>query len=100
MHRLRFTKRDIAAALVFSVIAGILFTSPPFARLQGLSLDALTTQHAKLAPHLRDSSGKIRSFVNIYLNDEDVRFLPGRDAAPVKAGDVLTIVPSIAGGVL
>lgn len=43
MYRLRFTKKDIAAALVFSVIAGILFTSPPFAGLQGLSLDALTT---------------------------------------------------------
>ena len=63
------------------------------------ALEALTTQHPRLAPHLRDGSGKIRSFVNIYLNDEDVRFLPGKDAAPVKAGDVLTIVPSIAGGV-
>ena len=35
-----------------------------------------------------------------YLNDEDVRFLPGRDAAELKAGDLLTIVPSIAGGAL
>jgi len=63
------------------------------------ALEALTSQHPKLAPHLRDGGGKIRSFVNIYLNDEDVRFLPGKDAAPVKSGDMLTIVPSIAGGV-
>src|SRR5690606_3781440 len=47
--------------------------------------------------HLRDSSGKIRSFVNIYLGDEDVRFLQGDDT-PVGEGDELTIVPSIAGG--
>lgn len=64
------------------------------------AIDALLVAHPALAGHLRDSSGKLRSFVNIYLNDEDVRFLPGRDAAAVQAGDTLTIVPSIAGGAL
>lgn len=62
------------------------------------ALGALTTTHPKLASHLRDGSGKIRSFVNIYLNDEDVRFLPDREAHAVKDGDLITIVPSIAGG--
>lgn len=61
------------------------------------ALDDLTARYEKLAVHLRDSSGKIRSFVNIYLGDEDVRFLQGDDT-PVGEGDELTIVPSIAGG--
>ena len=51
-----------------------------------------------LSKQLRGDDGKLRSFVNVYLNDQDIRFL-GRDAAPLKAGDSLTIVPSIAGGV-
>ena len=45
----------------------------------------------------RDASGKLRSFVNVYLNDEDIRFLE-KDATPLKDGDTLVIVPSIAGG--
>ena len=64
------------------------------------AVDALLVAYPQLAGHLRDSAGKLRSFVNLYLNDEDVRFLPGRDAAELKAGDLLTIVPSIAGGAL
>lgn len=63
------------------------------------ALQALTTEHPKLSSNLRDASGKIRSFVNVYLNEEDVRFLPGKDEHAVNDGDVLTIVPSIAGGV-
>ena len=63
----------------------------------GEALSALTTEHAGLARHLRDDSGKLRSFVNIYLGDEDIRFLEGEDTA-VPEGSELTIVPSIAGG--
>lgn len=63
------------------------------------ALDALTTTYPKLASHLRDSSGKLRSFVNVYLGDEDVRFLPQREDTPLQGGELLTIVPSIAGGV-
>ena len=63
------------------------------------ALDALTTAYPKLSQHLRDPSGKLRSFVNVYLNDEDVRFLPGKEGAALSPGDTLTIVPSIAGGV-
>lgn len=63
----------------------------------GAALDALTSANPALARHLRDAEGKLRSFVNVYLNDEDIRFL-GKDATPVKDGDTLVIVPSIAGG--
>ncbi|MCB9744239.1 MAG: MoaD/ThiS family protein [Alphaproteobacteria bacterium] len=63
----------------------------------GEALDALTTKHEGLARHLRDSKGRIRSFVNIYLGDEDIRFLQ-KEATPVADGAELTIVPSIAGG--
>lgn len=62
------------------------------------ALTALTTDHPGLSKHLRDDSGKLRSFVNVYLGDEDIRFLPDKDATAVKDGDSLLIVPSIAGG--
>ena len=63
----------------------------------GEALKALVTQEPQLKSHLFDAQGNIRSFVNVYLGDEDTRFLKGADT-PVKAEDVLTIVPSIAGG--
>lgn len=46
---------------------------------------------------LCDESGKVRRFINIYINEEDIRFLDGTDTA-VKAGDRISIVPAIAGG--
>ena len=48
--------------------------------------------------HLYTPEGKLRSFVNIYLNDDDVRYLPAKEDSPVSATDELTIIPSIAGG--
>lgn len=63
----------------------------------GAALDALTTAHPRLATHLRGPDGRLRSFVNVYRNDEDIRSLE-REATPVKSGDTLVIVPSIAGG--
>ena len=62
------------------------------------ALDELTRTHTGLAKHLRDGTGKLRSFVNVYLNDEDIRFLADKDDTALKAGDSLIIVPSIAGG--
>ena len=53
---------------------------------------------AGLTKHLRGDNGKLRSFVNVYLGDEDIRFLD-KEATPLGEGDELTIVPSIAGGV-
>ena len=63
----------------------------------GEALSALTTSHPGLARHLRDAEGKLRSFVNVYLNEDDIRHLE-QDATPLREGDTLTIVPSIAGG--
>ena len=62
------------------------------------ALDALTTQFPALRQHLFTPEGKTRSFVNIYLNDDDVRYLPGKEEAAVEDSDELTIIPSIAGG--
>ena len=63
----------------------------------GEVLIALTTEFATLRNHLYNDEGKLRSFVNIYLNDDDVRYLE-RDRTAVAPGDTLSIVPSIAGG--
>ncbi len=63
----------------------------------GELLDALTLQFPGLKQHLFNDEGKLRSFVNVYLNDEDIRYLQ-KTASPVKDGDSITIIPSIAGG--
>ena len=67
------------------------------AQTVGEALSGLTTQHAELRKHLFTDDGKLRSFVNVYLNDEDIRYM-AREATPVKDGDIVSIVPSIAGG--
>jgi sulfur-carrier protein len=59
-------------------------------------LDALGNRFPELKPHLRDEQGKVRRFLNIYVNDEDIRFL-ARDYTFAE-GDQVTLVPSIAGG--
>jgi molybdopterin converting factor small subunit len=63
----------------------------------GEVIDALVREHEGLGHHLRDDQGRLRSFVHVYLGDEDVRFLQ-KDATPVPEDGELTIVPSIAGG--
>jgi molybdopterin/thiamine biosynthesis adenylyltransferase/rhodanese-related sulfurtransferase/molybdopterin converting factor small subunit len=63
----------------------------------GELLADLTKQYAGLRKHLYADDGKLRNFVNIYLNDEDIRYLQ-REQTPVKPGDALSIVPSVAGG--
>ena len=64
----------------------------------GEALEALTVKHPGLKKHLYSDEGKLRSFVNVYLNDEDVRYLPEKNATPVSEQDALSIIPSIAGG--
>lgn len=61
------------------------------------ALQRLTAQFNGLRKHLYNDEGKLRSFVNIYLNDEDIRYLQ-KDKTPVNPNDVISIVPSIAGG--
>jgi adenylyltransferase/sulfurtransferase len=63
----------------------------------GEVLEDLSATHADLRRHLYGDDGRLRSFVNVYLNDEDVRYLQ-REATPVADGDTLSIVPSVAGG--
>src|ERR1700756_4866435 len=63
----------------------------------GQALNDLTSQHQDLRRNLYNDEGKLRSFVNVYLNDEDIRYL-SKEATPVKESDTISIVPSIAGG--
>ena len=66
----------------------------------GSTLDELITDLEKRHGGLRDrlvEGGGLRRFVNVYLNDEDVRFLDGLDT-PVKDGDTVTVLPAVAGG--
>src|SRR5438034_5584915 len=58
----------------------------------------LTTKHSGLKAHLYNQDGKLRSFVNIYVNDEDIRYLQ-KEQTPVTSGDTVSIIPSVAGGV-
>ena len=62
------------------------------------ALDSLTASNPDLRKHLFTPEGKVRAFVNLYLNDEDVRYLPEKEATAVKPTDTLSIIPSIAGG--
>lgn len=63
----------------------------------GEAMQDLTRRHPALQRHLYTDEGALRSFVNLFLNDEDVRHLQ-KEATPVAAGDTLSIIPSIAGG--
>ena len=63
----------------------------------GEVLASLTTSYADLRKHLYGDDGKLRHFVNVYVNDDDIRYLE-RDATKLKDGDVISIVPSVAGG--
>lgn len=63
----------------------------------GEAMRALVAQHPDLRKHLYTEEGKLRAFVNLYVNDEDIRYLQ-KEATALKDGDQISIVPSIAGG--
>ena len=63
----------------------------------GELLKDLTTHYGALKQHLYNADGRLRSFVNVYVNDEDIRYLQKEDT-PLKDGDVVSIIPSVAGG--
>jgi adenylyltransferase/sulfurtransferase len=63
----------------------------------GQVLKSLTDQYPELRKQIFNDEGKLRSFVNVYLNDEDIRYLSKTDTA-TKDGDTISLVPSIAGG--
>src|SRR5438477_9331603 len=64
----------------------------------GELLTDLTRKHSGLKAHLYNEQGKLRSFVNVYVNDEDIRYLQ-KEQTPVAASDTVSIIPSVAGGV-
>lgn len=63
----------------------------------GELLRNLTARYSELGKHLYNEDGRLRSFVNVYLNDDDIRYLQKEDT-PVAEGDTISIVPSVAGG--
>ena len=67
------------------------------ARTVGDALASLTAKYEELRKHLYADDGRLRSFVNVYVNDEDIRYLQ-KESTPLQPGDTISIVPSIAGG--
>ncbi len=63
----------------------------------GEAMNVLVAQHPDLRRHLYTDEGKLRAFVNLYVNDEDIRYLE-KEATSIGEGDNISIVPSIAGG--
>jgi adenylyltransferase/sulfurtransferase len=63
----------------------------------GDALDSLIAQHGELRRHLFSEDGRLRSFVNVYVNDDDIRYLQ-KEKTPLRDGDTISIIPSIAGG--
>jgi len=63
----------------------------------GEALNRLTSTYPDLRKHLYGEDGELRAFVNVYVNDDDIRYLQKKETA-VKDNDTLSIVPSIAGG--
>ena len=68
------------------------------AKTVGEALSGITAQYSDLRKHLYNEEGKLRSFVNVYVGDEDIRLLQ-KEQTPLKDDDVISIVPSIAGGI-
>ncbi len=60
-------------------------------------IEALNSSHPGIKDRLCDETGELRRFVNIYVNEEDIRFLKGKDTS-LKDGDEVSIIPAIAGG--
>ena len=60
-------------------------------------IDTLNSAHPGIKDRLCDDTGELRRFVNIYVNEEDIRFLKGKETS-LKDGDEVSIVPAIAGG--
>lgn len=63
----------------------------------GELIEALDREFPGIKERLVDENGEIRKFVNFFVNDEDIRFLQGKDT-PIKDGDTVAIIPAIAGG--
>ncbi|MEC4680530.1 MAG: ubiquitin-like small modifier protein 1 [Nitrospirota bacterium] len=60
-------------------------------------IDNLGSAHPGIKERIYDEQGEVRRFINIYVNEEDIRFLTGKET-PLKDGDEVSIIPAIAGG--
>lgn len=65
----------------------------------GELIEKLEQEFPGIKERLVDENGEIRKFVNFFVNDEDIRFLQGKDT-PLKDGDIVAIIPAIAGGLV
>lgn len=63
----------------------------------GAAITELQTRYPGIKERLLDENGSVRRFVNVYVNEEDIRFLQNQET-PVKSGDEVSIIPAIAGG--
>jgi molybdopterin synthase sulfur carrier subunit len=63
----------------------------------GDAINELQSRYPGISERLVDEKGEVRRFVNVYVNEEDIRFLQNR-ATPLKDGDEISIIPAIAGG--
>lgn len=63
----------------------------------GAAISELQTRYPGIKERLLDDNGAVRRFVNVYVNEEDIRFLQNQET-PVKSGDEISIIPAIAGG--
>ena len=63
----------------------------------GDAINELQSRYPGIAERLVDEKGEVRRFVNVYVNEEDIRFLKNRET-PLKDGDEISIIPAIAGG--
>jgi adenylyltransferase/sulfurtransferase len=79
-------------------LTGGLESVPVDAGTVATALEQLVTTYPALRANLFGADGKLRSFVNLYLNEDDIRYLPMKEESPTSPSDELTIIPSIAGG--
>jgi molybdopterin synthase sulfur carrier subunit len=79
----KFTNNEAAASLEATTVDGL--------------IDALDSRYPGLKGRLCDENGKLRRFLNVYVNSEDIRFLDNQ-ATPLSDGDEVSIVPAVAGG--
>jgi sulfur-carrier protein len=88
---------EVRVTAVLQKLVGGAKVVPGLGQTVGEVLDDIDTSHPGFLSTVTQGNGQLHRFVNIYLNDEDIRYL-GQLETPVKEGDVLSILPALAGG--
>ena len=96
-HLLQYIYEQDSHSYAFAAVCGQTDSVEVKAATVGEAMNALVAQHPDLRKHLYTEEGKLRAFVNLYVNDEDIRYLQ-KEATALNDGDNISIVPSIAGG--